>query len=311
MAEQLKITNPDEICLTTIRTRKSKLWFVNNKALEEELLGYLAKYQQQYGVILYAFILMGNHYHMVAKFPKSNRHKFKQAFNRIFANILKRHVKQYSGGSVWARRYRPQALLQPRDVMHWFFYTVLNPVSSGLVKSIADYPCFNSYSMSLTGEVRTFTLIDWRDYKNRKRYNKKLKPDDCKKEYQLKFSRLPEHEQQSQFEYRAFLEDECAKYTKEKIDARINNKQGFCGKENLLKTRIGTIPEHTKTSSRETYRPLALSLNAEALAIYIKDFFTISRSHRQASILFQKGHLKTKFPEGTFRPTLLQRTSLT
>ena len=70
MSEQLKINIPEEVCLTTIRTQNSRLWFVNNKKLEEEVLSYLAKYQNIYGVVLYAFILIGNHYHMVAKFPK-------------------------------------------------------------------------------------------------------------------------------------------------------------------------------------------------------------------------------------------------
>ena len=305
MAEQLKISIPSEVCLTTIRTRKSKLWFVNNKTFEEELLGFLAKYQQEYGVILYAFILMGNHYHMLAKFPKGNRHKFKQSFNRIFSNLLKRHAKNYTGGSVWARRYRPQALLEQNDILHWFFYTVLNPISSGLVKSIEDYLSFNSFSMSLTGEARTYTLIDWRDYKNRKRYNRELKLEDCSKEYQLEFSRLPGHEDKTQDEYKAFLTNECAERTNEKIQARLENKQGFLGKDRLQRIKAGTTPKHTKTSTRETPRPLALSLNSRALAVYLEGYFNTCSSHRQASHLYRKGFLNTKFPTGTFRPPIL------
>ena len=55
MAEQLKINIPEEVCLTTIRTQNSRLWFVNNKKVENEVLSYLAKYQNVYGVVILIF----------------------------------------------------------------------------------------------------------------------------------------------------------------------------------------------------------------------------------------------------------------
>ena len=305
MAEQLKINVPDEVCLTTIRTKESRLWFIKNKKMEEEILSYLAKYCDIYGVIIYAFVLMGNHYHMVAKFPRGNRHRFKQCFNRIFSNILKRHAKHFRGGGVWARRYRPQALLLNDDVLNWFFYTVLNPVSSGIVRSINDFDGFSSYQMSLTGETRSYRMIDWRDYNNRKRYNKHLKPDDCEKTYTLQFSRLPGHENDSQTEYRSFLEAECEKRTTEKIKLREENGDGYMTAKFRTQQKNGDLPKHTKTSARNTHRPLALSLTPHALAEYLSNYFAICREYKIASLRYRKGHLKTKFPIGTFRPTML------
>ena len=273
--------------------------------MEEEVLSYLAKYCEECGVILYAFILMGNHYHMVAKFIRGNRHRFKQRFNRIFSNILKRHIKRYGGGGVWARRYRPQPLLRNDDVLNWYFYTVLNPISSGIVHSIDEFDGFSSYQMSLTGEKRTYRLIDWTDYNNRKRYNTNLKPKDCEKEYTLQFSRLPGHENDTQDEYRAFLEKECQARTAAKVKAREENGEGFMETKTLSKQKAGDAPKHTKISARDTHRPLALSLSPHALADYLTAYFDICREHKKASLLFLKGHIKTKFPKGTFRPSML------
>lgn len=45
----------------TLRSRASRLWFVNNSALEEAILGYLAKFRERYTVKLYAFAIEGNH----------------------------------------------------------------------------------------------------------------------------------------------------------------------------------------------------------------------------------------------------------
>ncbi|MCC6933043.1 MAG: hypothetical protein IT292_07295 [Deltaproteobacteria bacterium] len=311
MAEQLKINAKREICLITIRTRLCELLFINNARLQKEVMAYLAKYQQIYGVVIFGFILMGNHYHLIAMFPNGNRHLFEQVFNRIFANILKRYLNVYRGGPVWARRYRPQALLTAKDVLNYFFYLALNPISSGIVKKLADYNGFNSYYLSLTGEQKKFELIDWRDYKNRKRYNKTLKPKDCLKTYTLVISRLPGHEQDSQEEYRAFLEKERQIRSTEIIASREKDGRGFMGKEKMLKQQAGSFPKHSKIARRYSHYSVALSEDKVLLAQYISNYFEILRRHREASRLYRLGKLDVEFPVGTFRPTISKGIALT
>ena len=304
MAEQIKVNIPKEVCLTTIRTENSRLLFVNNKKLENEVLAYLAKYQEVYGVVIYAFILMGNHYHMVAQFPKGNRHRFKKAFNRIFSNILKRHVKCYKGGHVWGRRYRPQALPRPQDIEHWFFYTSLNPISSGLVTSIYDYNGFNSFLWALTGETKTYKFVDWEKYNNLKRYNKKLTIEDCTEFYELKFSRLPGYEDMSQEDYKEHLLGEYKKRKADIIKQRKEAKKGFMGKEKLKNVSCGSYPIHTKTSERNTPRPLVLTKCDETRATYLTNYFSVCSEHNAASKKYRCGCHKTVFPPGTFKPTI-------
>ena len=65
----------------TTRTAGSRLWFVNNKKLEERILAFLGFYQEKYTVELSSFKLMGNHYHLVARFPNKNRAQFMRDFN--------------------------------------------------------------------------------------------------------------------------------------------------------------------------------------------------------------------------------------
>ena len=309
MPEQLKINIPEEVCLTTIRTQNSRLWFVNNKKVENEVLSYLAKYQNIYGAVIYAFILMGNHYHMVVKFPRGNRHKFKKVFNRIFANILKRHEKEYLGGNVWGRRYRPQGLPRPTDIKHWFFYTALNPISSGLVTSICEYPIFNSFFMSLSGESRTFQFFDREKYQNLKRYNKKITKADCTEEYKLTFSKLPGCEDMSQEEYKNFLAAEYKKRRRDILKRRKEAKQGFMGKAKLLQQVSGSYPMKTKASSRNSHRPLYLSLCPETLALCLKGYFSVLDAYIKASHRYRQGFINTKFPAGTFRPPAIFDTA--
>ena len=102
MAQELRIESPDSHKLITSRTVQSRLWFINNKSLEDEVLGYLAKYQEKYSVILHAFIFQGNHYHLLASYPKCNRAQFMRDFNARFAECTKRHVSEFGEGALFA-----------------------------------------------------------------------------------------------------------------------------------------------------------------------------------------------------------------
>ena len=57
-------TNPEYIRLVIIRTENAKLFMVPGKKLNQIVGGVLAKYQQKYGITLYAYIFLSNHYHL-------------------------------------------------------------------------------------------------------------------------------------------------------------------------------------------------------------------------------------------------------
>ena len=145
MSQPLSIENPDWVFLITTRTSGSRLWLVNNKQLLDSILGVLAKYSIKYKAILYGFIVMGNHYHLLAQFPERNKALFMRDFNSALARVVGRYVKQHGRRSVWARRYSCQALTRAEDVRNWFFYVALNPVSSGIVQDVSNYLSYNSF----------------------------------------------------------------------------------------------------------------------------------------------------------------------
>src|ERR1700733_11493829 len=122
MSYPLSIESPDEVCFLTTRTVSSRLWFVNNPKLHERFCAYLAKYAEMYGVLLYGFIIIGNHYHLMARFPESNKAAFLKAFNSITALLCITLVEEHEGGPVWGRRARSQVLPESTDVENWFFY---------------------------------------------------------------------------------------------------------------------------------------------------------------------------------------------
>ena len=133
-SQPIRLEQPHLACLCTSKTVNSALWFVNNPKLEERILAYLAKYQEKYGVILYAFVLQGNHYHINAKFPRCNRAAFFRDFNARIAEAVREFVPAFLGGPLMERRFTAQFLPLDCDVEQYFFYCALQAVKSGLAQ---------------------------------------------------------------------------------------------------------------------------------------------------------------------------------
>lgn len=305
MAQPLSIENEAHISFITTRTAGSRLWFLHNKFLEERILGCLAKYQNIYKVTIYAFILMGNHYHLIAKFPEKNRALFMRDFNSMVARLVGRYVQTHGRRSLWARRYAHQVLLNPEDVHHWFFYTALNPVSSGIVPHIKSYTAYNSFFDAATQNSRIYKWIDWSKFISKKSYNTNVVEDDFSTPYTLTYSKLPGYEETSINEYQKLLNNEVALREQRIREEREIKKQGFLGTARLHAQKLGTCPKETKTSGRYSIRPLALSLCQESRRLFLEGYFALKAMFTDASYRFRNGDFSITFPQGTYPPPRL------
>ena len=293
---------PKKVCLVTARTIASRLWFVNTPDLQEKILAHLAKYQEMYGVKIFAFILMGNHYHLLAQFPKGNRYKFIGAFNSIVAKLTAKYQKDFIDGKLWGRRARIQVVPNPKDVEDRFLYVTCNPISSGLVSNLGDFDGYRCMDDSVNGQSKVFKLVNWKDYNNRKRRNKSLKPKDCLEEFRIIYSRLPGCEGLSREQYKALLLEKMAERREKIIKERKADNLGFAGKEILRKIKPGAVPRFTKTSDRFSKRPLVLTLCAQTRAAFLQAYFSLLAAYREASHRFRNGDLTVEFPPGSHRP---------
>ena len=137
----------------TTRTAGSRLWFVNNQRLEERIQAFLGLYQAKYQVEITSFKLMGNHYHLVARFPLKNRAPFMRDLNARIAEAVRIIVPSYDHtGSFWEKRYSCQALVTDKAVLEKFIYSALQPLTTGLYPEIDGYStrCFLKSALSLS-----------------------------------------------------------------------------------------------------------------------------------------------------------------
>lgn len=103
------------------------------------LLGLLEENAHKFGVALHAYVLMGNHFHLLAT-PTSDGGlpQMMQAVGRRYV----RHFNDSQGrsGTLWEGRYRSTVLEADRYLLACMAYIDLNPVRAGLVKEARDYP---------------------------------------------------------------------------------------------------------------------------------------------------------------------------
>lgn len=285
----------------TTRTRCSELWFVNNKPLEEAILGYAAKYSIRYDVKLYAFAIEGNHIQFPAHFPRANRAQFMRDLNSSVARAVPRYQSLHPAGRFWARRYSAEFLPSPEDIEEQFFYTVLQAVQDGLVDDIYQYPGYNCFEDAIMGRARKCTVVRWKQYNDARRWDPNLPVADFTDVFELKYERLPGYDDLSPQEYAERMRAKLAERT-----AEILTKRGkkSVGPSALKRVKPGSRPHRTKTSTINSHRPRILSKNNERRAQGKAWYFSIYSRYREASEQYLRGISNVEFPPGTYKPPI-------
>lgn len=300
MSYHPRIECKDVSSFQTTRSRNSELWFVNNKDLEEAILGYAARYTTRYEVKLYALAIEGNHIQKTAGFPNANRASYMRDFNSAVARAVPRYQPKYPGGRFWARRYSAEYMVGNPDIEDRFFYTVLQAVNDGLVDDISEYPGYNCFEDAITGTVRTYKVVKWKEYNDAKRWNKSVSIEDFTEQCTLKYERLPGYEKHSQADYASIMRQKLKERTAAIIKARGG--KPCAGAVLLKKIKPGTRPKRTKTSGPRDHRPRVHAKCHERRTAGEAWYFTIYFQYRVASKRYRAGELNVIFPAGTYKP---------
>lgn len=302
MSQPLRIERPDLSWFLTSRCINSELLFWGDKELEQAILGTIAKNAERQQVKLYALVLMGNHYHDLAQFPLCNRASFKRNVNSQIAKHIKSRRESPEAGQVFGRRYSAEAVPEAEDIKESFFYCALQPVAAGLTEDIRDFPLYNSFLDAIHGKSIRLRVFKAAEYNERKRFNKSLNRELFYEEYELSFARLPGYENLTQEQYAAEM---LAEYEKRRLKIIEEKKsQGFKypSIEKILATPKGARPRKTKTSKRNSFRPLVLTKSSVAKHEYLRFYFETLEKYRLACARYLSGDNLAEFPAGTYKP---------
>ena len=300
-----RFEDPHCKALVTTRTVDSRLWFVNNEELHQAILGSVAKYQNSRGAHLYAFVIQGNHYHGIGRFPLGNRADFQRDLN----SSIQRHVTYadigFDGGTLWSKRYSAEFLPSDSDVENYFFYCALQTVHSGLCEDPRDFNGYNSFWDAIEGRVRKYKVFDRAGYNDKRRYNKKVRREDFISEYELIIARLPGYENLSQEDYRELMLVKYEARRRRLIDERRALGLGFLGKAKLAATRPGSYPKNTKKSKRNSIRPIVLTDDIEVRRDFSERYFRLKDLYKRAA-----RNLRLQIGEVRFPPYMYVRSNV-
>lgn len=113
-------------------------------------LAALRETSEEYGVSIYAFTLMTNHVHILAKpaYTNSISQMMQQLGRKFVSYFNKEHGRT---GTLWEGRYRSSVIFSERYLFACYRYIELNPVRAGIVAAAEDY-IWSSYRANALGE---------------------------------------------------------------------------------------------------------------------------------------------------------------
>jgi len=112
---------------------------------EEDHLLYLQllkRYCEEFNVLLYAYVLMPNHLHLLLETPSGNIADFMRSLNTCYTMRFNRRNSRV--GHVFQGRYKSFIVDKDNYLLELSRYIHLNPVRAGIVKDPEDYP-WSSY----------------------------------------------------------------------------------------------------------------------------------------------------------------------
>ncbi len=100
----------------------------------EQLL-YLHKNQS---LAVHAFVLMGNHFHLLCHTPKANLDQIMQIFLRSTSIKISREAKTIN--HLWGSRYKWSLIESQTHYYQVYRYIFQNPIRAGICKRVEEYP---------------------------------------------------------------------------------------------------------------------------------------------------------------------------
>ncbi len=105
----------------------------------QTFLGLLLDYSRQFDVAIHAYVLMDNHFHLLAT-PQTadGLPQMMQALGRRYVRYFNDRYQRT--GTLWEGRYRSTIIESERYLLTCMTYLDLNPVRAGMVAHAQDYP---------------------------------------------------------------------------------------------------------------------------------------------------------------------------
>jgi REP element-mobilizing transposase RayT len=136
MARPLRLEYPGAVYHLTSRGNARAEIFLDD-ADRESFLRVLGSVVERFAWRLYAYCLMGNHYHLLAETPVPNLSRGMRRLNGVYTQRFNR--RHGRAGHVLQGRFNSIVVERERYLLELTRYIALNPVRAGIVRSPGDW----------------------------------------------------------------------------------------------------------------------------------------------------------------------------
>lgn len=141
MSRQWRIEFPDAMYHVMSRGNEGRCIFKSDSD-RHRFIEKLKLMSDRFQIEIYAWVLMSNHYHLLLRTRESNLSNAMQWFGAGYSRYF--NLKNERQGHVFQGRFKSLLVENDQYMLQLSFYIHLNPIRSGLVKHLVDYP-WSSY----------------------------------------------------------------------------------------------------------------------------------------------------------------------
>lgn len=105
----------------------------------QDLCSLLAETKRRFGLQLFAYAFLQNHYHLLLKEPSTGS---LSAAMRWFGQVsaIRYNVRHNMSGHLWQGRFKNRVIQDDRDFLQCMIYIDLNPARARLAEQVIDWP---------------------------------------------------------------------------------------------------------------------------------------------------------------------------
>ena len=176
MARQWRIEFPGAIYHVISRGNGGQDIFLTDDD-REMFLGLLEELSERFNIEIYAYVLMGNHYHVLLKTSEPNLSKAMQWFGTNYTR--KFNLNHHSNGHLFQGRFKSIIVENDAYLTRLSCYVHRNPLRAGIVDRIAEYKwssyLFYGYKKKSPDWLKTSVILDYLSKSDlHKAYRKKM-----------------------------------------------------------------------------------------------------------------------------------------
>ena len=281
---------PGATTLLTRRCSERRLFLLPDETITATFDYVLAVSCERYGVLLHAYVVLGNHYHIVATDPLGVLPRLSQDLNAIVAravNAERGHWEHFWDASDVSYVH----LVDPGDMLEKIVYTITNPVSSWLVERSELWPGARSRAQDFVAGPRTARRPDHLA----RFFSKDSKMPETA---QLELVPPPDYEDLSAEEFAELVEERVQEREKELRAQRKREGGGFLGLEAIVTQSPDDAP--TSFAPRRERNPHVACKNPAKRRAILAGLKRFREAYRVALADYRARKRDILFPFGTW-----------